>query len=113
MKRFSKKIESFVCEHCGQETQGDGYTNHCPRCLWSKHVDKNPGDRQEECGGLMKPIDIYFKKQEWVVVHRCERCGLERRNRLSDTDDFDEVVRLEKGINDAKVRKYEDKQNLK
>ncbi|MFA6992594.1 MAG: RNHCP domain-containing protein, partial [Candidatus Gracilibacteria bacterium] len=40
-KRFSRTIEDFVCEKCGAKVKGDGYTNHCPKCLWSKHVDIN------------------------------------------------------------------------
>ena len=42
---FTRKVEDFTCEHCGREVHGNGYTNHCPHCLHSKHVDVNPGDR--------------------------------------------------------------------
>ncbi|MEK7653436.1 MAG: RNHCP domain-containing protein [Patescibacteria group bacterium] len=103
--KFIKKKENFICEHCGREVKGTGYTNHCPNCLWSKHVDVSPGDRAEECGGLMKPVDFYLKKQEWVVVHECEKCGERRRNVLSDEDNFDEAVRLKKEINDKVIKK--------
>lgn len=24
-----------MCEHCSAEVLGTGYTNHCPKCLWS------------------------------------------------------------------------------
>ena len=54
-RSFQRRIENFVCEHCGEKVIGDGYTNHCPKCLWSKHVDVNPGDRMAHCGGMMKP----------------------------------------------------------
>ena len=57
-KNFQKKVEDFVCEHCQTKNQEDGYTNHCPNCLWSRHVDINPGDRAEKCGGMMEPIDF-------------------------------------------------------
>ncbi len=103
-KKFSKKEEDFVCEHCGFEVKGTGYTNHCPKCLWSKHVDVNPGDRLEPCGGMMKPVDLYLKKQDWVLVHECESCSLVRKNRLDEQDDFNEVLRLEKKINEGKVK---------
>ena len=33
---FTKKIEDFTCDHCGYNVKGKGYTNHCPKCLWSK-----------------------------------------------------------------------------
>ena len=47
MKLFSKKDESFVCENCKKEVEVLNYTSrdHCPFCLYSKHVDINPGDR--------------------------------------------------------------------
>ena len=94
MKTFQRTREDFKCEHCGVGVKGNGYTNHCPRCLWSKHVDINPGDRAEECGGLMEPIDIELKEGKYVIVHRCQKCGFIRRNKVCDTDDFDSVIAL-------------------
>jgi hypothetical protein len=46
-KRFVKNDDFFVCVHCGKEVKPLGYTSrdHCPFCLWSVHVDVNPGDR--------------------------------------------------------------------
>ena len=55
-KKFQRTIEDFTCEQCNFAVKGNGYTNHCPKCLWSKHVDVNPGDRAATCGGLMEPI---------------------------------------------------------
>lgn len=105
MKKFTKKKEDFICENCGKEIKGDGYTNHCPFCLWSKHVDVNPGDRLEECGGMMRPINAYIEKQEWILIHRCEICRVEKRNRIDAQDDFDQVIKLVKEINDKKAKK--------
>ena len=65
MKQFTKRDESFICENCGKEVGELGYTSrdHCPHCLYSKHVDINPGDRLNTCKGLLKPIGIEkFKK---------------------------------------------------
>ena len=104
MKKFTKKTENFTCEHCGAEVVGDGYTNHCPKCLWSKHVDDNPGDRLEECGAMMRPVDLYKEHQDWIIVHECERCSTKRNDHIRDEDDFDEVLRLMKEINDKKVK---------
>lgn len=84
-KRFQRKIEDFACENCEREVKGNGYTNHCPDCLWSKHVDENPGDRKSECGGLMKPESILFERKT-VILHRCTKCDLEKRNKVSDDD---------------------------
>ena len=86
---FTRRIEDFTCEHCGTAMHGDGYTNHCSNCLHSKHVDIDPGDREAECGGLMAPVDVLFERGQHVLVHRCTRCGIERRCRTSDGDDID------------------------
>ena len=104
LKRFSKKKEDFVCENCGENVKGTGYTNHCTKCLWSKHVDINPGDRLEACGGMMKPIDLYKEGKDWVLSHKCERCGFKRRQKVVKEDDFDEVIQLEQKINTKKTR---------
>ncbi len=85
---FQRKKEDFICGHCGLFVVGNGYTNHCPKCLWGKHVDIHPGDRASECGGLMKPESFTMKKQEFVVIHRCEKCGFLGKNRLSEEDDM-------------------------
>jgi len=96
-KVFQKKREDFICERCGIKVFGDGYTNHCPACLWSKHVDINPGDRKERCQGMMRPIEIDIKKGKYRIVHKCIKCGLKKRNRIADNDDFDVVVKISGG----------------
>ncbi len=74
--------------------KGNGYTNHCANCLWSKHVDVNPGDRAEGCGGLMKPIEIIQVKQEFSVLQKCQKCNHQRKNKISSEDNFDVVLKL-------------------
>ncbi len=96
MKQFQRKKEDFVCEHCGAKVKGNGYTNHCPKCLYSKHVDINPGDRLECCGGLMEPVDLEIKDGKYVLVHKCQKCGFIRRNKVCDDDDFEAVLKLAK-----------------
>ena len=93
-KNFQKKVENFVCQHCGQMVQGNGYTNHCPYCLWSKHVDVNPGDRQAECGGLMEPIIIEQLGQNYIIVHRCQACGAVKKNKVATNDSFDQIIKI-------------------
>jgi hypothetical protein len=97
-KKFQKKIEDFTCEFCGNQVTGTGYTNHCPKCLYSKHVDINPGDRMEACGGLMKPISYDFEKQEYIIIHACQTCGAIKRNKMSVEDNFDELLKLTKRL---------------
>ncbi len=64
---FQRTKEDFACERCGLFVRGNGYTNHCPQCLWSKHVDVNPGDRQETCRGLMEPVGMEIKSGEYEL----------------------------------------------
>lgn len=97
-RKFQRRIEDFVCEHCGAPVTGNGYTNHCPHCLWSKHVDVNPGDRAAECGGLMRPIAVTRKGDHWVIVQRCERCGVVRQCKSAPEDDFEVLVEVAKAV---------------
>jgi hypothetical protein len=90
--RFTKTVEDFTCGHCGVPVQGDGYTNHCPACLWSRHVDVFPGDRAEACGEMMPPVQILLERDRFVLVHACGQCGVERRNRASAHDDHDTLL---------------------
>ena len=87
-RKFQRRTENFTCEYCGQPVTGNGYTNHCPACLWSKHVDVNPGDRAADCGGLMEPVGAEQKSGESILVHRCVTCGHIKRNRTAPEDNF-------------------------
>ena len=83
---------SFRCGHCGLDVPGDApgtaHRNHCPNCLWSRHVDDDaPGDRAAECGSLMEPIAISVRGDgEWVLVHRCRGCDHLSLNRTAGDD---------------------------
>lgn len=91
---FIKKVEDFVCEKCGKFVMGDGYTNHCPECLYSKHVDVNPGDRASDCLGLMKVMKVENEKGEWILTHQCEKCGHEKRNKVGKQDSFEAIAQI-------------------
>ncbi len=92
MKSFIKRKENFICENCSNKVRGTGYTNHCPLCLWSKHVDINPGDRLAECRGMMKPIASDIKNGEYSVLLKCLKCGHSRKNKLAENDNFDTLL---------------------
>ena len=79
MRVFTEIDEEFICEHCGKKVEKLGYScrNHCNHCLYSKHVDKNPGDRQEECHGLLKPIGVEIS-----------------RNKSAKDDNMDLIIKL-------------------
>lgn len=95
MSDFQRKMEDFTCEKCGLFVVGNGYTNHCPKCLYSKHVDIQPGDRAATCGGLMKPMSIEGSTGKgYRIVHKCEKCDLIKRNIVADNDDPDAIVAL-------------------
>lgn len=92
--------QNFTCGHCkrfvGALPSGGHHRNHCPYCLYSRHVDAlKSGDRLSGCGGLMAPIGAFQRPNgEHVIVHHCERCGFERFNRIQADDDFDLVLSL-------------------
>lgn len=92
--KFIKLKENFKCEHCGFFVEGTGYTNHCPECLWSKHVDINPGDRAESCGGMMEPIEIEIKSGNFDIIHQCQKCGAVKKNKVAEDDSSDVLVNL-------------------
>lgn len=101
-KRFIKNDSSFICGHCGREVEPLGYTsrNHCPFCLWSVHLDVNPGDRASDCGGLMEPVSaLPDSKKGFIIIHRCTKCGAVRRNKAAheakcQPDDMKLIIEL-------------------
>ena len=99
-KNFVRKKENFVCDVCGIRVMGDGYTDHCPKCLWGKHVDEEiPGDRASNCGGLMEPVGVVQEKGRLRIDYRCEECGHEFRVRKGKNDDMGRLVELAAGNN--------------
>lgn len=49
-------------------------------------MDIDPGDRAATCGGLMEPVALEGSSPEYSIMHRCTRCGIERRNVASSDD---------------------------
>lgn len=104
-KRFRKNDSAFVCAHCGAKVAPLGYSsrNHCPVCLWSLHLDENPGDRAAGCGGLMRPVCVETDPRKgYILVHRCEKCGAIRRCKAAHEakvmpDDIDLLIKLTAG----------------
>ena len=94
MKKFIKNIENFSCFNCQAEITGNGYTNHCPECLWSLHVDITPGDRQNPCKGKMMPVKVICKTDNYKIIHICQSCKEERVIKVSEKDNFDSILAL-------------------
>ncbi len=88
--------EKFICENCHKNVEKLSYTarDHCPYCLYSKHVDINPGDRANTCQGLLKPIDIEKFKDTYKIVYQCEKCGEKHKNILASDDDMNIVIEV-------------------
>jgi hypothetical protein len=95
-RKFQRTKENFVCSNCDHEITGTGYTNHCPNCLWSKHVDINPGDRASDCKGMMKPIGIGISGGETRILHECKLCGHNKWNKVADDDNREVIIDLSK-----------------
>jgi hypothetical protein len=91
---FIRRVEDFVCGHCGIEVKGNGFTNHCPECLWGKHVDIEPGDRLSKCQGMMEPVRIEGPVDALEIVHKCVACGYERPNKMAANDNMDTVMAI-------------------
>lgn len=97
MKEFTKRDENFVCENCGKQVEKLVYTSrdHCPHCLCSKHVDIMPGDRANDCHGLLRPIQVELdSKKGYVIVYKCERCGQLHRNKAAEDDNTELLIQL-------------------
>ena len=101
-KIFTKNDQGFVCANCGKEVEPLRVTsrNHCPFCLHSLHVDVNPGDRAEECRGIMEPVGVETDpKKGYVIIHKCKKCGKISRNKAAHNakiqpDDIDLIIAL-------------------
>ncbi len=94
---FQKRIENFTCEHCGARVSGSGFTNHCPVCLWGKHVDIYPGDRANECQGLMEPEQVTIGRDGYVIHHRCIKCGFVGTNKSAEGDEVGAFLDKQRG----------------
>lgn len=98
MKNFTMRDEEFICENCGESVSKLNYTarDHCPYCLYSKHVDIMPGDRENECKGLLKPIAIEKFKDTYKIVYKCEKCKKIHKNIMANDDNMDLIIELSK-----------------
>ncbi len=93
-KNFTKTVENFICIVCGYCVNGNGYTNHCPHCLSCVHVDILPGDRACSCQGIMDPVGFEIRNGKEYILHRCRKCGFERKNRVAPNDSREAIYTL-------------------
>jgi RNHCP domain len=90
---------TFRCRHCKLDVPldapGTAHRNHCPNCLWSRHVDDHAGDRAADCGAAMEPLAVCVRGHgEWVLVHRCTGCDVLHLNRSAGDDNPLALLRL-------------------
>ena len=90
--------ENFICEKCGKEVPKLEYSarDHCPYCLYSKHVDINPGDRLNTCKGLLKPVGIEKFKDTYKIIYKCEKCKMKHKNIMAKDDNYDVILEISK-----------------
>jgi len=98
MKLFHKNDESFICENCNSSVDTLKYSSrdHCNHCLYSKHVDINPGDRLNNCKGLLAPIGIEKFKDTYKIVYRCKKCNQIHKNIMAIDDNMDKIIEISK-----------------
>ncbi|NMB88668.1 MAG: RNHCP domain-containing protein [Chloroflexi bacterium] len=102
---------SFQCLHCGAWValdpvfSGVQNRNHCPYCLWSRHLDLDtPGDRLSACKAPMQPVGLALKPSrqkygparggELMLVHRCSQCDKLVFNRIAADDDVEGLLEV-------------------
>ncbi len=97
----------FTCRHCHAYVSslsvlsGVNNRNHCPYCLWSRHLDWfAAGDRLSACKALMRPVALTLKRSrnkyrlggELMVVHVCVECAALSINRIAADDDAEKLM---------------------
>jgi hypothetical protein len=101
-------MQGFKCGHCHAFVatepglSGVQNRNHCPYCLWSRHLDLyEAGDRLSACKVLMQPIALTMKHiskkygpgcGELMLVHACMECEALSINRIAADDDPQRLV---------------------
>lgn len=96
MKKFNMIDENFICENCNAKVEKLEYSarDHCPYCLYSKHVDINPGDRANSCKGLLVPIGIEKFKDTYKIIYKCSKCSKVHKNIMASDDNMDIIIKL-------------------
>lgn len=96
---FIKNDNEFICKNCGKKVEKLKYTSrdHCNYCLHSLHVDITPGDRKNECKGLLVPVNVIeTAKKGKVIIYKCKKCGTQIRNIAANDDNIDKIYEVVK-----------------
>lgn len=94
---FIKNDNEFVCKNCGKKVEKLKYTSrdHCNFCLYSLHVDITPGDRLNDCKGLLVPVNVELNsKKGEVIIYKCSKCGEYVKNIVAIDDSRDVIYKV-------------------
>ena len=47
----------------------------------------------------MKPVEILQKNGEFVILHKCQKCGFERKNKVNENDDYKKIIEISRNNN--------------
>lgn len=80
--------EGFECDYCSQIVPIGGVMirDHCPFCLWGRHLDRIPGDRSAKCSGMMKPESFEVLSGNTWIHYCCTSCAHRFRVRAHPDD---------------------------
>jgi hypothetical protein len=62
-------------------------------------VDVFPGDRANECKGLLRPVYVDQKGGEFQIYHMCDKCGSVVLNKAAPDDDVDTMCSVNSSVN--------------
>ena len=94
---FVKNDNEFICVNCNQKVEKLKYTSrdHCNHCLYSIHVDITPGDRANDCKGILVPINVIeTSKKGKVIIYRCSKCKKEIRDVVAKDDNQEAIYKV-------------------
>lgn len=93
---MQKRFQNFTCLNCGAKVKPleNGTRDHCPQCLYSQHVDNKPGDRSNQCMGLMEPIGVKKAGSNTKIEYKCLKCGQKHWNKLAPDDNWQKVIEI-------------------
>ena len=96
-KKFRMLDDGFECQNCQKTVKPlkSSSRDHCNHCLYSIHIDNNPGDRACSCLGLLKPIGIEkAKKERYKIIYQCQKCHMIKKNLAALDDNFEEMLKI-------------------
>ena len=53
-----------------------------------------PGDRLNQCQGLMQPIGIEKYKNTYKIIYKCLKCHQIHKNIMAQDDNFELIIKL-------------------